>query len=73
MEQPPKSVAITGASGYVGARLLRKLEDEEDISKLVAIDTLPPTVPIRNMAAYRMSVIKPIDDALSRHNVSTVV
>ncbi len=51
MEQPPKSVAITGASGYVGARLLRKLEDEEDISKLVAIDTLPPTVPIRNMAA----------------------
>ena len=73
MEQPPKSVAITGASGYVGARLLRKLEDEEDISKLVAIDTLPPTVPIRNMAAYRMSVTKPIDGALNRHNVSTVV
>ena len=73
MEQPPKSVAITGASGYVGARLLRKLEGEEDISKLVAIDTLPPTVPIRNMAAYRMSVTKPIDGALNRHNVSTVV
>jgi len=73
MEQSPKSVAITGASGYVGARLLRKLEDEEDISKLVAIDTLPPAVPIRNMAAYRTNVTEPIDDALTQHNVSTVV
>jgi UDP-glucose 4-epimerase len=73
MEQSPKSVAITGASGYVGARLLRKLEDEEDISKLVAIDSLPPAVPIRNMAAYRTNVTEPIDDALSQHNVSTVV
>jgi len=73
MEQSPKSVAITGASGYVGARLLRKLEDEEDFSKLVAIDTLPPAVPIRNMAAYRTNVTEPIDDALTQHNVSTVV
>ena len=73
MEQSPKSVAITGASGYVGARLLRKLEDEEDIRKLVAIDTLPPAVPIRNMAAYRTNVTEPIDDALTQHNVSTVV
>lgn len=73
MEQSPKSVAITGASGYVGARLLRKLEDEEGISKLVAIDSLPPAVPIRNMAAYRTNVTEPIDDALSRHNVSTLV
>ena len=73
MEQSPKSVAITGASGYVGARLLRKLEDEEDISKLVAIDTLPPAVPIRNMAAYRTNVTEPIDDPLSQHNVSTLV
>ena len=73
MEQSAKSVAITGASGYVGARLLRKLEDEEGISKLVAIDTLPPAVPIRNMAAYRTDVTEPIDEALERHRVSTLV
>ena len=73
MEQSAKSVAITGASGYVGARLLRKLEDEEGISKLVAIDTLPPAVPIRNMAAYRTDVTEPIDETLERHRVSTLV
>ena len=73
MEQSPKSVAVTGASGYVGARLLRKLEDEEGINNLVAFDNLPPVAPIRNMAAYRVDVTKPIDDALAHHNVSTLV
>jgi len=73
MEQSPKSVAITGASGYVGARLLRKLEDEGGISKLVAFDNLAPVVPIRNMAAYRTDVTKPIDEALTKHSVSTLV
>jgi UDP-glucose 4-epimerase len=73
MDQSPKSVAITGASGYVGARLLRKLEEEEGISKLVAFDNLAPVVPIRNMAAYRTDVTKPIDEALTKHNVSTLV
>jgi len=73
MEQSPKSVAVTGASGYVGARLLRKLEEEEGISKLVAFDTLPPVAPIRNMAAYRKDVTVPIDEALAHHNVSTLV
>ena len=29
MDESPKAVAITGASGYIGARLLRKLEEEE--------------------------------------------
>lgn len=73
MEQSPKSVAITGASGYVGARLLRKLEDEEGIGKLVAFDTLAPVVPIRNMAAYRTDVANPIDEVLTQHNVSSLV
>lgn len=73
MEQSPKSVAITGASGYVGSRLLRKLENEEGISKLVAFDNLAPVVPIRNMAAYRTDVTKPIDEALTKHNVSALV
>jgi UDP-glucose 4-epimerase len=73
MDESPKAVAITGASGYIGARLLRKLEDEEGIRKLVAIDIQPPVAPIHNLAAYRKDVAEPIDEALLQHGVSTLV
>ncbi len=73
MADDTKAVAITGASGYIGSRLLRRLEDEEGIRKLVAIDVHPPTEPIHNMAAYRMDVAEPIDSALLAHQVTTLV
>jgi UDP-glucose 4-epimerase len=73
MNEPPKAVAVTGSSGFVGARLLRTLEDEEEIGKLVAIDSLPPPAPVHNMAAFRMDVTGPIDEILVRHRVSTMV
>ena len=73
MADDTKAVAITGASGYIGSRLLRRLEDEEGIRKLVAIDIHPPTEPIHNMAAYRMDVAEPIDSALLTHRVTTLV
>ncbi len=73
MADDTKAVAITGASGYIGSRLLRRLEDEEGIRKLVAIDVHSPTEPIHNMAAYRMDVAEPIDSALLAHRVTTLV
>jgi UDP-glucose 4-epimerase len=73
MADETKAVAITGASGYIGSRLLRRLEDEEGIRKLVAIDIHSPTEPIHNMAAYRMDVAEPIDSALLAHRVTTLV
>ena len=73
MTDDTKAVAITGASGYIGSRLLRRLEDEEGIRKLVAIDVHSPTEPIHNMAAYRMDVAEPIDSALLAHRVTTLV
>ena len=73
MVDDTKAVAITGASGYIGSRLLRRLEDEEGIRKLVAIDLHSPIEPIHNMAAYRMDVAEPIDSALLAHRVTTLV
>ncbi len=73
MADDAKSVAITGASGYIGSRLLRRLEDEEGIQKLVAIDLHSPIEPIHNMAAFRMDVAEPIDSALLAHRVTTLV
>lgn len=73
MNESPKAVAITGASGYIGTRLLSKLEDEQGIRKLVAIDTNPPPTPVHNMAVYRRDVSNPTDDILAQHRISTLV
>ena len=72
MTEPSNVVAVTGASGYIGARLLQELE-EEDLDKLVAIDTKPLPFPIHNIAAYRQDVETPIGEILSRWRVSTLV
>ena len=73
MTQPPEVVAITGASGYIGALLLQKLEDQGDLRKLVAIDLKPPPLPIHNIAVYRQDVTEPIDELLQAHRASTLV
>jgi UDP-glucose 4-epimerase len=63
-------VAVTGASGYIGTRLLQELEQ---LHKLVAIDTRPVTFPIHNRAAYRRDVTEAIDDILLHHRATTLV
>jgi UDP-glucose 4-epimerase len=72
MTEPSNVVAVTGASGYIGARLLQELE-EENLDKLVAIDTKPLPFPIHNIAAYRHDVETSIGDILSQWRVSTLV
>lgn len=67
-----KVVAVTGASGYIGSRLLLELE-EENLDQLVAIDTKPPPVPIHNISVYRQDVKSPIRDLLREHRVTTLV
>ena len=64
-------VAVTGASGYIGSRLLQELE--EDLAKVVAIDTKPLAVPFHNIASERMDVTQPLDDIFRKHNVNAVV
>ena len=73
MEQTNKAVAITGAAGYIGNRLLQELEGNEEQSKLVAFDTRPLAFPIHNVAAYRQDVTESIEDNLYSHRVSTLI
>ena len=73
MEQSNRVVAVTGAAGYVGRRLLKSLEEGGDQRKLVAYDTSPLTFPVHNVAAYRQDVAEPIEATLRRHRVTTLV
>ena len=73
MVQINRVVAVTGAAGYVGRRLLHKLEEGGEQRKLVALDTRPLAFPVHNVAAYRQDVAEPIESTLRRHRVTSLV
>ena len=73
MTEPRKVIAVTGASGYIGAGLLRHLEEQGNSEKLVAIDNRPLPFPVHNIVAYRRDVTESIQDALADNDVSTLV
>ena len=73
MTAAAKVVAITGASGYIGTRLLQQLEEDRNVREMVAFDLRPPLFPTRDISVYRQDVAQPIDDLLRRHRVDTLV
>ncbi len=73
MEQQKKIVAVTGASGYVGTKLLEQLEQETSLKKLVAFDVNPLPLPVHNIAFYRKNVSDPIHDELNDQGATTLV
>ena len=60
MQRRPKAVAITGAAGYIGSRLLLQLESNLNIGKLVAFDRNPLPYPIHNISYYQRD-LAPLD------------
>ena len=68
-----KVVAVTGSSGYIGAKLLDHLEETPGLGKLVMFDTQPMRAPIHNVASYRRDVSAPIGEELNLHQVNTLV
>lgn len=73
MQRRPKIVAVTGAAGYIGSRLLQQLESNFNIGKIVAFDRRPLPYPIHNISFYQVDVSTPITEYLVRHRVETLV
>lgn len=73
MAQQGRVVAVTGASGYIGTKLLERLEQEPSIRKLVAFDVAPLPLPVHNITVYRKNVSGPIEDELNDQSATTLV
>ena len=73
MSDQPPVVAVTGASGYIGARLLHELEAEEGLEKVLAIDTRPLPVPFHHVTMERLDITQPLEGIFRDHKVDTVV
>ena len=66
-------VAVTGASGYIGTRLLNLLQRDEGLARIVAIDTRSLPTPFHNVATERLDVTHPLDHAFEDHRVTSAV
>ena len=66
-------MAVTGSSGYIGAKLLEHLEELPWVRRLVTFDVRPMPAPIHNIAAFRQDVSNPIHEDLNQQRVDTVV
>ena len=54
-----KTVAVTGASGYLGRKVLERLGADADVSRVVGIDVRDPEFSTRNLEFYKIDVRSP--------------
>ena len=61
----PKVVAVTGAAGYIGVLLLRRLLAEPAIERVVGIDVRPAPVTHSKLRWVQQQVTAPLDEAFA--------
>ncbi len=61
----PRAVAVTGASGYIGTRLVRRLLETRGIERIVGVDLLPSTIEDERYTHVQQDMTEPLDDAFA--------
>ncbi len=74
MDESPLRIAVTGASGYIAGRLIRKLQGSERVAGILATDIRPPSVQFsRKVKFMYWDVTVPRPDLFADHRIDTVV
>ena len=67
-------VAVTGAAGYIGGRLIRRLETDETVASILALDVRPPPRAFSGKTEFsRLDVSEPFPDLFREHGINSVV
>lgn len=67
-------VAVTGAAGYVGGGLIRRLETDETVASILALDIRQPPRAFSDKTAFlRLDVSEPFPDLFREHGINSVV
>ena len=73
MAETPQVVAVTGAAGYLGRRLVARLQEEPTVQKVLGIDLRPMEEPLPKLYFTRHDVTQPLDGLFREHGVEAVV
>jgi len=68
-----KNIAITGISGYIGTRLLSRLDAIDSIQKIIGIDVRPPVLRSPKLWLYLQDVRKPFAELFVENEVDTAI
>jgi UDP-glucose 4-epimerase len=66
-------VAVTGASGYIGERIVERLVAEPSIARVIGIDIRPSPIEHPKLTSLIRDVTDPLDALFRRLHVDTVV
>ena len=69
----PRVVAVTGASGYIGERLVERLLAEEGVQRVVGIDARPTAIEHEKLLSLEQDITAPLDVTFRRQLVQAVV
>jgi UDP-glucose 4-epimerase len=73
MSEPVRRIAVTGAAGYVGSRLIERLQGDRQVERIVALDIRPPKRDHGPKVVFlRHDVVSPFTDTLSSHGIEAV-
>lgn len=73
MGESMERVFITGASGYIGTKLLSLLNDKAGVEEIVGIDIKEPAISPEKFTFYKMDVRERFEHILKDHRIDTVV
>ena len=74
MTDSPLRVAVTGASGYIGSRLIRQLQSSENVEFVLAMDIRRPDVDYSDPVTFvQHDIGDPFPDLFADHRIGSVV
>ncbi|MFQ6121551.1 MAG: SDR family oxidoreductase [Dehalococcoidales bacterium] len=68
-----KRIAITGVSGYIGSKLLSRLDGIAGVDRIVGIDIKPPRNKPPKLRFYCLDILKPLGDIFAENKVDTAI
>lgn len=69
----PRAIAVTGASGYIGERIVKRLLHEPGVDKVVGIDIRPTPLEDPKLVTIQQDITKPLEHIFTQHRVEAVV
>ncbi len=68
-----KSVLVTGASGYLGSKLVNLLSGKTEIQQIIGADVRAPSFQSNKVVSYSRDIRRDCDDLMRKHNVDAVI